>query len=505
MGFRADLWFSGILILCLNLPSVHAQPNGPAANDSATVTVAEADYYELVPLSMPQDLVLEVGGMTLLPDGRLAVATRRGDIWAIENPYATGGSRPHYKRIAEGLHEPLGLVYTDGVFYAHQRGELTRLIDLDGDERSDRYEAVTTWELAGNYHEYSYGPLVLPNGDLFVTLNLAWIGHGASLTRWSGWALRVTPEGVVEPFAAGMRSPAGLGTNAEGDLFYAENQGGWVGAGRISHVEKGDFLGNPEGLRWADDPKSPIDLAPDDIPDTGRPMYEVAEQVPELKQPALWLPHGIMGISTSDILVDSTGGAFGPFEDQLFIGDQGQSKIMRAYLETVDGQYQGAVFPFREGLRSGVVRLSWGKDGSLFAGMTSRGWPAIGGEPYGIDRLIWTGQMPLEILEMRARPDGFELEFTRPVDRAVAQNLDNYSITGFTYKYHSEYGSPTIGQQEVPVRAAEVSPDGHTVRLRIDGLREGYIHELTIDDLISEEGVPLLHPTAYYTLNNLPG
>ena len=114
------------------------------------------------------------------------------------------------------------------------------------------------------------------------------------------------------------------------------------------------------------------------------------------------------------------------------------------------------------------------------------------------------GKVPLEIKEMRATPDGFALEFTRRIDRRMAQNIENYSITGFAYKYHSEYGSPVIGRQECPIRAAEVSSDGRTVRLAVDGLREGYIHRLEIDQIISEKGISLLHQTAYYTLNRIP-
>ena len=91
----------------------------------------------------------------------------------------------------------------------------------------------------------------------------------------------------------------------------------------------------------------------------------VAERVPALKPPAVWFPHTLMGISTSDILVDSTNGAFGPFAGQLFVGDQGHSKIMRVALEQVDGVHQGAVFPFREGFASGILRLAWAPDGSM--------------------------------------------------------------------------------------------------------------------------------------------
>lgn len=485
--------------------SMLAAPLPLQAQDDATTTeVEESDYYELQPLPIPEDIVLEVGGMSTLPDGTLGVSTRRGEVWMIENPTMADGEAPHYTRFAQGLHEPLGLAYDDGALYTHQRGELTRLVDADGDLKADRYENVHSWSLAGNYHEYSYGPMILPNGDLFVTLNLAWVGRGASLAPWSGWALRVSRDGELTPIAAGMRSPAGFGMNAKGDLFFAENQGDWIGSGRISHVERGDFLGHPASLRWSDRPSSPLDLEPDAIPDTGAPMHEVAEQVPNLKLPAVWFPQGIMGISTSDILVDTTGGAFGPYSGQLFVGDQGQSKVMRVFLETVKGEYQGIVFPFRSGFHSGVLRLSWGKDGSLFAGMTNRGWPSTGNEPYGIDRLEWTGRTPFEMKKVRARPDGFEITFTRPVDRDLATDPENYELTSFTYHYHSSYGSDVINRKAVPVTHVRVGEDGRSVRIAADSLRPGYIHEIKLQEITSASGVPLLHDVGYYTLNRIP-
>lgn len=466
--------------------------------------VTESDYYELLSLPIPEDVSLEVGGMVSMPDGRLAVSTRRGEVWLVENPTLEAGERPQYHRYAHGLHEPLGLAYKDGGFYTNQRGELTRLEDTDGDDVADRYDNVRSWPLVGNYHEYSYGPMILPNGDLFVTLNLAWEGGGKSLAPWSGWALRVSPEGELMPVAPGLRSPAGFGMNAEGDLFYSENQGDWVGAGRMTHVEPGDFLGHPASLKWADDPKSPLALTPGDVPDTGAPMHEVVEQVPHLKLPAVWFPQGIMGISTSDILVDTTGGAFGPFGGQLFVGDQGQSKVMRVFLERVKGAYQGIVFPFRSGFHSGVLRLSWGRDGSLFAGMTDRGWSSTGSASYGIDRLVWTGRTPFEMKEVQARPDGFEITFTRPVNRERAANPANYDITSFTYHYHSTYGSEPIHRASAPITQVQVGEEARSVRIAADSLRPGYIHEIRLQEIPSASGVPLLHEVGYYTLNRIP-
>src|SRR5690349_21382396 len=41
----------------------------------------ESDYYKIIPLPIPADIVLEPGGLEWMPDGKLAVSTRRGDIY----------------------------------------------------------------------------------------------------------------------------------------------------------------------------------------------------------------------------------------------------------------------------------------------------------------------------------------------------------------------------------------------------------------------------------------
>ncbi len=465
----------------------------------------EDDYYRMVTIPVPENIQLEVGGMAVLPDGRLAASTRRGEVWMISNPYATGNRKPEFRRFAHGLHEPLGLLYRGNDFLATQRGEVTRLADTDKDGEADLYESFARWPLSGNYHQYSYGPVRLPNGDMIVTLNVDWIGKGGSLTLWRGWMLKLDNEGNLTPWAAGLRSPAGFGS-FRGDIFYTENQGDWVASGRLTHLEKGDFAGHPAGLRWSGQRGSTLKLRPEDIPDSGEPMHNVARSIPELKLPAVWFPHTIMGISLSDLKEDLTDGAFGPFKGQLFVGDQGHSNIMRADLEKVNGKWQGACFRFRQGFASGVLRMEWGLDGSMFVGQTSRGWSAKGTAPFALQRLVWTGETPFEMKHLRARSDGFEITFTLPIDPASARKAESWEVSSFTYKYHQAYGSPVINHEAVPVKGVTVSDDSLSVRVVIDRARmkAGYIHEIKAEGVLSAAGLSLLHPEGYYTLNEIP-
>ena len=465
----------------------------------------EQDYYEIKTLPIPKEIYLEVGGLATMPDGRLAVSTRRGEIWIVENPYQKSSHQTYYRRFASGLHEVLGLAYKDGAFYCSQRGELTKISDTDRDGVADLYEPIYQFDLSGNYHEYTYGPVIDKNGDMWVSLNLAWVGFGeGKFAKWRGWFVKITPDGKLEPFAGGLRSPAGYSFNEEGDLFYGENQGDWVGSGRVTHLAKGEFAGNPGGLKWAKEPNSPLKLSLEEIQDNGAPMFEAAKKNPKIKLPAVWFPHAIMGISTSDILQDTTKGKFSPFPGQYFVADQGQSKVMRMGLEKVNGVYQGFAINYREGFQSGILRERFGLDGSMFVGMTSRGWGSTGKDDFGLQRLFWNGNMPFEIDMIKAKSDGFEFSFTQPVDVNSVKKAASYAIRSYIYKYQHQYGSPIIELKDLKIKGVEVSVDRKKVRISLDGIRHFFIHEFTLKGVLNDKGEPLLHETAYYTLNEIP-
>ena len=486
----------------------------------------EEDFFKINKLRSPEGTILEVGGLFTMPDGNLAVTTRRGDIFIVENPTS---AKPYFRKFASGLHEVLGVVYKNNSLYVVQRGELTRLFDSNMDGKADVYETIYAWPLSGNYHEYSFGPKMAPDGSFFVTLNLgfgdAWWTPN-SFVPWRGWALHIYDDGRMEPWATGMRSPNGI-SMIDGELYYTDNQGDYVGSGSIMKINKGNFMGHPAGLVWSNMPNSPIKLTEKEIYSKINPrieydangkrtkpenienekyqtVFEMKKSIPDLQLPAVWLPHGVLGISSSEI-VKIPKGHFGPFEEQLLVGDQGQSKIARVYMETVKGQLQGCAWDFRSGFQSGVTRMSWANDGSLFVGETNRGWGSAGEANEGLQRLAWNTLVPFDMKTVKAMPDGFEIEFTKPIDKKKAANLSSYNVESFIYKYHAVYGSPTQELKNCPVKGVQISEDGLTVRIIVGDLRQAYIHKITLDGIRElENSYSLIHPTAYYTLNNIP-
>jgi hypothetical protein len=105
---------------------------------------------------------------------------------------------------------------------------------------------------------------------------------------------------------------------------------------------------------------------------------------------------------------------------------------------------------------------------------------------------------------MRAKPDGFELEFTKPVDPATAGDVESYAMKTYTYIYQSTYGSPEVDETKPVISKAEVAKDGKAVRLYVKGLQEGHIHDLDAKGVRAASGEALLHAQAYYTLNYIP-
>ncbi|MDE2978360.1 MAG: hypothetical protein OXU63_12680, partial [Acidobacteriota bacterium] len=115
-------------------------------------TAAEKRSYRVLTMPLPEGMSMEVGGLLQLSDGRIMAATRRGEIFIVENAFSDPPA-PVFKQYAFGLGQPLGLFEFDGWIYTSQRGELTRIKDTDGDDRADVFETVSdAWETSGDYH-----------------------------------------------------------------------------------------------------------------------------------------------------------------------------------------------------------------------------------------------------------------------------------------------------------------------------------------------------------------
>ncbi|GAA4465851.1 hypothetical protein GCM10023189_47090 [Nibrella saemangeumensis] len=461
------------------------------------------DYYEVQTIPMPAGLTAETGAMAFLPDGRLIACFHRGEVMMYTPKTKT------WKLFAEGLHDPLGiLVISNRELLIMQRPELTRLKDTDGDGVADVYETVTDqFGLSGNYHEFAFGPVRDKQGNLYIGLNAASSGAGIrdelrgryeplgrqgkmySCVPYRGWIMRLTPDGKLLPFACGFRSPNGMFIDAKDRLFVTDNQGDWLGTSKLYHVEQGKFYGHPPSLVWKE---GFPDVDPTTLPPATLDSMRVREMIA--------FPHQRLAHSPTQIVVDNTGGRFGPFAGQMLVGEMDFSRLLRILPDEVNGQLQGAAIPFFDnaGLRKGNNRLVFAPDGSLWLGQTDHGWAG----DRGIQRLVYKGGTLLDVMAMHLTPTGFELTFTQPLDEASAKALTNYQFRRFYYKYHASYGSPETDSQPVPVTAVTLSPDRKSVSLTLNELKPNHVYELMLGDLRSA-GKRICNRMLYYTLNQL--
>lgn len=467
--------------------------------------------YSITTYDLPADLKFEVSGLAVLPDGKLAVAIRKGEIWILDHPEAEPADldKVGFRRFASGLHEPLGLSFHAGALYASQRSEVTRIRDTDGNGEADEYlTAAKGWGVSGNYHEYTYGPVFDRRGRMWLTLNSTlgekWTGAGpdAADTPWRGWAMAMAPGGRMLPMAAGLRSPCGLGLNAEGDVFATDQQGNWFGTNPLLHLREGAFYGHGDSLPDMKRPGAPV-RHPGKLPE-GITAAEAIHRVPGYAPPAVWFPYVKMGQSTTGIVCDTTGGKFGPFGGQLFVGEFVLAGINRVFLENVDGEYQGACFPFLSGFQSAVLQMAFLADGAMVVGETNRGWNSYGSRSFGLQRVKWNGRKPFEILKIEAMKEGFRFTFTEKLNARTVGGQPEFAIESYTYLYHSKYGSDEVDKQPVKVEAVTVASDGLALEIQCAGLREGYVHEFHLPALKSESGLPLVHGDGFYTLNRRP-
>jgi cytochrome c len=428
-----------------------------------------------------KDFEPRVGGLAFLPDGRLLVTTwdTMGGVYLLDGVETGDTSKISVKRIASGLAEPLGITVADGEIYVLQKHELTRLIDLDGDDVIDEYQAVcNSWRVSGDFHEFAFG-LVYKDGYFYATLSIAMrLMSGEKQKADRGRTIKISKDGSYEWINYGLRTPNGIGLGVDNELFVTDNQGEWLPANKLIHVKKGEFL----GMHWG-------------LPDT-------LSRIPAMSPPAIWLPEDEIGNSPSEpVLIKD-----GPYQGQMLHGDVTYGGIQRDFLEKIKGDYQGAVFRFTQGLEAGVNRMRWGPDGALYIG----GVGMVGGwswkeRQYGLQKMKYNGRVTFDILAVRAKHSGFEIEFTEPLPGDQAINPADLLIQQWRYLPTANYGGAKLDLEKMKISRLTVSNDKRRINIEMDGLKKEHVVYFRMpENLKSESGESLWSSEAWYTLNNIP-
>jgi putative heme-binding domain-containing protein len=450
--------------------------------------------------------LFEPTGFSFADDGAAFVSTRAGGIWRFKDG--------QWNQFADGLQEAQGVqVAANGRdVFTMQKPELTLLRDTDLDGQADVYSSFENrFRFTGHYHEFAFGPVINSAGELFFSTGLSASGHHeakksgsgqmSSALGYRGWVMKVDAKGHLKPFASGLRSPAGIGMNAKDELFITDNQGDWVASSYLGHVEDGDFLGHPAAL-WDREEYGitpplldykTVDARVEKVPPLDEAKFTAAR-----KRPAVWLIHGDLTNSPGSPSFCPPQG-FGPFEGQAFIADISHRAIVRVALEKVNGVYQGAVFPFIRPLGSASYSTCFDPQGRLWVGSVGRGWttgdPTI--EVISHDK----EQPPFEMQRIELTPDGFDVHFTLPLERATVP-VDQVNVRRFHYLYWAEYGSDRQENAKLPVKDVTVSEDRKTLSIKVS-VAKNNVYEIDLGLLRSDNDVDLQNNFGFYTVNEL--
>jgi hypothetical protein len=193
----------------------------------------------------------------------------------------------------------------------------------------------------------------------------------------------------------------------------------------------------------------------------------------------------------------------GAFAGQMLLGDVAVGGIRRIFLEKVGGEWQGAAFFWGNGLEAGVNRLIWGPDGHLYAGLCGQGTGWSYKQDFGLQKLKPNGKAVFEMLAVKARAGGLEIEYTAPANAAAADKA-KYTVRSWQYTSTSEYNNPPQGTQTHAVASTQVSPDKRKVFLAIPGLAARKVVHIALSaDIAAEAGGAAWTKEAWYTLNAL--
>ena len=432
----------------------------------------------------PDDFQPRIGGIDFLSEDAMVICTwdSLGPVYRLDNFRDKDPSKIKVTRIASGLAEPLGIKVVDGEIYVLQKQELTKLIDHDADGIIDEYQTVSDdWKVSANFHEFAFG-LAYKDGYFYGALATAILPGGASAKPQipdRGKVVKISREtGEVELIASGLRTPNGIGIGVDNEVFVADNQGDWLPANKINHVREGAWFGS----RSVD--------------------YEGTEGMVQ-DEPVVWLTQDEIGNSPSTPLYMDKG----PYAGQMIHCEVTHGGLKRVFVEKINGNYQGAVFRFSQGLEAGINRLAWAPDGSLLAGGigVSGNWGQIGKLGYGLQRLVYNEQSVFEMLKVKAKTNGFEIEFTEPIKEGQNIEAEDFLIEQYYFQPTENYGGPKMGLEQLHPKGFYVSEDRRSVSFELDGLKKKHVVYFRIQrPFMSELDHQLWITEAWYTLTNIP-
>jgi hypothetical protein len=471
-------------------------PMALAVRKPEPVEVAPGFVGERLPL--PPDIMPT--GLAWRPNGRLVFCSLKGQVYEALDSNGDG-AEDQLALLADGLPAPYGVAAAASYVDVAAKYAVWRL-RAHGPASRSGHVIASGWGYSSDYHDWAIGLPQNDQGHYFLGIPCQQDRRSAEAARYHGQVLRLVPRHptltdprlfALEPISAGHRFPMGLALDRHGELFVTDNQGNYNPFNELNHVRKGAHFGFVNSL------------------DKGKP-------VPPLTPPAIDIPHpwtrsvnGIAFLDTPRELRARLGReAFGPFEGHLVGCEYDTRRLIRMTLQKVGDTYQGAAYPLSvppaDAARGflGPIVCAVSPQGALYVGsIRDSGWGAGNNVGELVRVRIEPERFPCGIAEVRATPQGFTIDFVRPVDRAAAARLDSYVIQSYRREATPAYGGPDLDRRTETIAEARASEDGRRVMLRLAELRPGFVYEFRLKNL-APGGAEFFPAEAHYTLRTIP-
>jgi mono/diheme cytochrome c family protein len=438
-------------------------------------------------------------GLAWRDDGTLVVSSLEGRVWL---GHDTDGDGVEDKLVpfSDELAAPYGVAAAGEAIDVITKYGLLRLFDADADGQAERTQLLASgWGHTRDYHDWAVGLPRDGEGNYYVSFGCQQDDRSQKAARLRGRVARLTPRAPsdddprlfeVEEIAGGFRFAQGIALSREGDVFVTDQQGHYTPFNELNHVMAGQrygFINYLESKGGLDPPFTPAAI--------------------EIPHPWTRSVNGICFLETPEAARASPGGPlFGPFEGHLVGCEYTTLRLVRMSLERVEGDFQGAVYPFSIEPAAGgetfegplVCRVA--PDGDLYIGnIHDSGWGA-GSNTGSLVRLRRQGELASGIAEVRAASGGFSIDFTRPVDRARAADVANYAIWSFRRIPTPSYGGEDVDRRLEAIHSIRVADDALSVTIELDEPREGFVYEFHLRNL--GDGERFFPDEAYYTLRH---
>jgi hypothetical protein len=408
-----------------------------------------ADDFTL-PHDNPFQSWLRPGGFDFTPDGKAAVvAMWNGDVWRVDGVMEKAPAKLTWRRIASGLHQPLGLKFRGNDLFVTCRDMIAKLVDLDGDGEIDFIQCFNDdAQVTEHFHEFAMGLQTDSAGNFYYAKS----GRHAldSVIPHHGTLLKVSADGSqTEILATGFRAANGVCLNDDGTFFVTDQEGYWTPKNRINRVKPGGFYGNMYGYTSVTD-ESDSAMEP--------PMVWITNDKDRSPAELIWVPKN----------------AWGNLGGSLLNLSYGTGKAFIVPHEEVNGQWQGAVCELpMPAFATGIMRGRFGSDGALYTcGMFA--WAGNATDPGGFHR-IRRGTVPAQVpLTVQAKQGAINVTFSDPVTDTRS------SIKVWSLQRTKKYGSEHHDEHELSIQSVTLSQDQRTVTLEIPDLKPTHCYELQI-------------------------